>query len=187
MDTLKRAEIDLEKEMDKWIDLTLGALAIAFTRYWGWGVKRISNVMDEIQNAWDECAETNTKSMIQMLEEETGVELRSFTDNRGWRELAFLNNDLSKKINVNGMTKAQWVVMRRNQIKWMRPQIYASALLGLHRRYGFGYERLARLVGQIDDVIAECDYDKNKLLKVAYEEAHFVMKGKNDEILGFSN
>lgn len=174
MDALQRAEKHMNAQMEKWIDLVMGGLALVFKRYWGWGSVRIANVVSEIEEVWQECAATNEKSMIQMLDEEVGIEIKNHQEGKSWRELAFLNADI--KMNPNRMNKAQWIVMRTHQAQWMKQQIIACALIGLHRRYGFGFERLVRVLDQLEDVFAEFNEKPKDLLEAANKEANFVMK-----------
>ncbi len=89
--------------------------------------------------------------MIQMLENESGIELRIPETDKGWRELAYLN----AKINVGRMSKAQMVYMRQRQKKWIGAMLMACLFLSLHRKYGFGKDRLVRLMGQIHEIEAE--------------------------------
>lgn len=175
MNALTKAENKMQAEMDKWIDLIYGATAIVLKRYWGYGVKRTQATMDEVSSAWEECADTNEKSMIQMLEEETGIEIRNHEQGKGWRELAFLNADI--KVDPNKMTRMQWIVMRQHQAQWMKQQIVACTLLALHRRFEFGTDRLIRVAGQIEDVVREFGENRKLLLKAAYDEAGFTVKG----------
>ena len=90
MDVLKRVNRELNQEMRKQVDLIYSAAAIAFARYWdkGWGPERIRRIFDKTLETWNECGATNQISMIQMLENESGIELRIPNMDKGWRELA---------------------------------------------------------------------------------------------------
>lgn len=173
MDKIKRLELEREREMNKWTDLYCGALALALKRFWGYGTKRIQDVINRAYDVSEECANYGKeKSMIQMLDEETGIELRSYTDNRSYRETAFLSTNIKyKKLN-----DAQYMCMIISQIKWMRPVVLSILCLAMYRQQGFGYERLVRLISQMDEIINDHNQDKVALLRTARDEAKFVMQ-----------
>ena len=54
--------------------------------------------------------------------------------------------------------------------------VMACMFLALHRKYGFGPERLLRLMSQIDDIRIEFNYDRKALIKACEEEARVVLK-----------
>lgn len=70
------------------------------------------------------------------------------------------------------MTNAQWAYMRIRQKQWIAPQIMACIMVALHRKYGFGFERLSRLYNQIDAIRTEYNLDPDKLREACREETH---------------
>ena len=173
-DALKAAETAMQKEMERQVDMIYSAMAIAFHRYWGWGPLRIRRLMDKTQDAWDECGETNEVSMLQMLEDETGIEIRNHELGKSWHDLAYLN----AKIDMGRMNRAQWIYMRQRQKDWIGPQVIACVLLALYRKYGFGHQRCLRILGQIEEIEAEFGYDPKKLKAACFEEARVELKGR---------
>ena len=174
MDALRKAELELDREMKKQVDIIYSAAAIAFARYWndGWGPLRIRRIFDETLEAWNECGETNEMSMLEMLENETGIEVKIPDTDKSWHDLAFLN----AKIDMGRMNRAQWIYMRQRQKQWIGARVMACMFLALHRKYGFGPERRLRLRGQIDDIRIEFNYDRKALIKACEEEARVVLK-----------
>ena len=166
MDALKKAEVELTKEMFKQIDLIYTSTAIAFHRYWNWGNKRIKGLFDETTKTWNECAETNERSMLQMLEDETGIDIKRPDSDKSWHDVAYLNIE----IDIGDMTKAQLIYMRQQQKKWIGCQIIACLFLSLHRKYGFAAERLTRLMLQICEIRDEFKWDRKALLKACDDE-----------------
>lgn len=158
MDALRKAEIELEKEMKMQVDIIYSSAAIAFARYWndGWGPLRIRRIFDETLEAWNE----------------TGIEVKIPDTDKSWHDLAFLNS----KIDMGRMSRAQWIYMRQRQKQWIGAMVMACMLLALHRKYGFGPERLLRLMSQIDDIRIEFRYDRKALIKACEEEARVVLK-----------
>ena len=68
------------------------------------------------------------------------------------------------------MTDAQWLYMRQQQIKWVRPQLMACLMTALHRKYGFGYERCSRIYQQIQEIEAEYEADPKKIRQACRDE-----------------
>lgn len=175
MDALKKAEKELNDEMLKQVDIIYSSVAIAFARYWGWGSLRIRRLFDVTQAAWDECGATNDRSMLQMLEEETGIDLKmaEYPD-KSWHDVAYLNTEIA--MDPRRMTRAQWIYMRQQQKKWIGAQVLACMLLALHRKYGFGEERMVRLLEQINGIRDEFSWNRKALIKACEEEAGVELK-----------
>lgn len=102
----RSADMALQKELHRQVGIIYSAAAIALHRQWGWGKDRIIGLADMTREVWHECAKTNLRSMPQMLEEETGVEVQC-GDGTSWHELAFLNADITK---YDRMTNEQFFV-----------------------------------------------------------------------------
>lgn len=173
-DALKAAEIAMQKEMEKQVDIIYSAMAIAFHRYWNWGPLRIRRLMDVTQEVRDECSATNEKSMLEMLEDETGIEIRNHELGKSWHDLAYLN----AKIDMGRMSRAQWIYMRQRQKDWIGPQVIACVLLALYRKYGFGHVRCLRILQQIEEVESEYLMDPKVLKAACLEEAKVELKGR---------
>lgn len=161
---IEKAERELDRELNTQTPLIYGSAAIALRRYWGWGTKRIQRVFDQTQDIWAECAGTNAKSMIQMLDEQTGMDLRIPGSDRSWKDLAFLNADINMR-----MLPERWVYMRRQQIKWTNAQVRACLFLSLNRAEGFGGVRIQRLTEQMDAVQAEYNCNVPEIIKACKE------------------
>lgn len=86
---------------------------------------------------------------------------------KGWRELAYLN----AQIDMGQMSVAQMIYMRQRQKKWIDAMLMACLFLSLHRKYGFGKDRLVRLMGQIYEIETEYNFDRKKLVAACRTEA----------------
>lgn len=169
MDALRKAEIELDKEMHKQVDLIYSASAIAFSRHWGWGALKIRRLFDDTAATFDECGGSNDVSMLQMLENETGIELKIPNTDKSYSELAFMNTAI--KMDPRKMTRAQWIYMRQRQKTWIGAMVLGCLFLALHRKYNFGYKRLVRLMGQIDEIKEEYNYNRKALVQACREVA----------------
>lgn len=167
------ADIALQKEGERQALLIHGAAALALYRHWGWRKNRILDLLDKTEEVWNECAEDIDHSMIEMCETETGIEIQC-GDGKTWKDLHYLNS----KIDPGRMTPAKWIYMRRQQMKWMAPQVVAGILLALHRKCGFGFERCARIYGQIQEIQQEYNQDPKKVAAACLEETNVRIREK---------
>ena len=139
-------------ESKKQCTMLFAAASLALNRYWGMKQLAIIRVLRVAKDAWNECAQNDDLSMVQMCEEETGIELMN-EDGKHWKDLAFLNYSID--MDPAKMTNAQWVVMRNNQIRWVRPQVMACLLIALNKKYRFGFERCGKIYAQIEEIERE--------------------------------
>lgn len=159
--SIARSAVILDKKLNEEVGIIYSATALALYRYWGWRLERIKSLMDMTGEVWHECAGTNLKSMPQMLEEETGIEVQC-GDGKSWHDLAFLNASIDT---FDGkMTVPQFLYMRQQQLRWIPPNVTACILLSLYRRCGFGGDkRLPRIVSQIAGIREEFGNDADAL------------------------
>ena len=141
-----------------------GAMGIVLWRHWNKRVVAITSLFDLSRSVWRDCAKDHDSSMIQMCEDETGIEIQN-GDGASWHDVAYLNGSL----NPGMMNEAQWLYMRQQQIKWIRPQIMACLMVALHRKYGFGFERCARIYRQIDETAQEYRSDPKRIREACLE------------------
>ena len=135
--------------------LAYASVGLALSRYYGKGKRAITKVFYTTQAVWNDCAETQAKSMIMMCFEETGIEVRN-AEGKSWEDLPYLNGSFPK------LSNAEAVYMRYQQQKWIAPQIIACFLIAMHRNYGFGFERCARFYSLVQDIEAEHGMDGQK-------------------------
>ena len=141
-----------------------GATGIVLWREWGRRAEAIRRLFRLSREVWRDCAKDHDHSMIAMCEAETGIEIQN-GDGVSWHDVAYLNGSL----NPGMMNEAQWLYMRQQQIKWIRPQIMACLMVALHRKYGFGYERCARIYQQIEATALEYRNDPKRIRKACME------------------
>lgn len=161
----QKANADLEAEGRRQCMLLYSATALALRRHWNKGRQTILSLFEITGDTWRSCAETNEHSMIEMCEQETGIEIQC-GNGKTWRDLPYLNGTL----NTGRMTNAQWVYMRQRQKQWIAAQVTACILIALHRKYGFGFDRCARIYGQIQEIEAEYGMDQKKIQEACRAE-----------------
>lgn len=159
---IQKLEKELAKESRRQGVIVYGSAAIALYRYWGWRKQRLESLFDIVQDVWNECAQDNTVSMIQMLDNETGIELTLRENGRSYKEFDFLNGKLAL-YNIQNLTPFQMIAMRRGEIQWMGPTIQAALYLALHRKRRFGAERISRLLSQMFEIQDEFESKPHRI------------------------
>lgn len=154
----------LEREGRKQCFVLYGATAMALWKHWEKRQNTITRLFDITSEVWQTCASTNEKSMIEMCETETGIEVQC-GDGKSWENLLYLNGRLPE----TPLTNAQMVYMRQQQKKWIAPQVMACLMVALHRKYGFGYDRLVRIYAQIKEIEYEFDSDEKKIREACFQ------------------
>jgi hypothetical protein len=160
---LRDAERKLSEECNRQFFIMYGSFGIALHDNWGWGQKRVLNLYETTDKIWHEIGETNRKSMLQLLEEETGIELRLTDSDRSWHELRFMNCEVDDQ--MKQLTLGEAIYMRMQQTRWMSAMIQACLLLALYRLHGFGPERLSRLLNQVDDIREKHHYKTKPIIQ----------------------
>ena len=64
-------------ESKKQCTMLFAAASLALNRYWGMKQLAIIRVLRVAKDAWNECAQDDDLSMVQMCEDETGIELQN--------------------------------------------------------------------------------------------------------------
>lgn len=154
----------LEKEGDKWAAVLYSGLALAMYRNWNMKATAVTRLVDVTWDAWQECATDHDSSIIKMCEAETGIEVQNGSGT-SWRDVPYLSGE-----SLGDMTEEQWLYMRQQQIKWVKPSIMACILIGLHRKYGFGYDRCLRVYQQIQEIEDEYKDNPKRICRAAFEE-----------------
>ena len=146
---LQKATRRIETEGRKHCLCIYSATAMALWQYWGKKQEAINRIFELSHVVWNECAKDHDHSN---------------GDGKGWRDVWFLNGH-----DPGPMSYTQWLYMRQQQLKWIRPQIMACMLIALHRKYGFGFERCSRIYQQISDIEAEYRANPERLRKACFE------------------
>lgn len=161
----QKATANIETEGRRQCMMLYGAAGLALCRHHNKGRQAILNLFDLTGEVWHDCAKTNKHSMIEMCYRETGIEIQR-GDGKSWEDLPYLNATLD----TGQMSNAQWVYMRQQQIKWIAPQVMACIMVSLHRKWGFGFDRCARVYSQIDAIRGEYGNDPEKIRDACKKE-----------------
>ena len=144
---MKKADKELEKEITIQSGIIYPLCMYVLWKDYGWRQQRINNRMGECKKVWDECGEHSVnKSVLQMLEEETGIELQ-LEGMKSYHEYSFLDTGAWKG---RRLTPEIYTETRKAQKKWLGMTMIAAMALALHRSDGFGAERIGRFIAALD-------------------------------------
>ena len=178
MRAYKKATTELQKELDKQIQILYAASSVIWWRDYGWRQTRIMRRFQTTSELWHECNEWGVKkSMLQMLEEETGIEMQLSGYDRSYHEFSYLDGDVwdGKMLNLQ-----QTIYMHQQQKKWLAPLILACICLSLHRDEHWGADRIARFISRVDQMRQEYGEKPDRFRKLMEEETDLSI----DDILG---
>lgn len=131
----------------------------------GWGIKRLKKLCEELKGVFDDL-ENEDKSAIQILDEETGVEMMAEDCTKHYYELSFLDGKIweenKKKLKPKAYNAYATIAQQRMK-DWVRLQVYATIFIGLHRLYGYSHKRINDLYVRMYELEQEHDFDTKKI------------------------
>lgn len=172
MDALKKANKELDEASGIAMQLGFYRTIIALCRY-GWKRLRLERFMDKANEVYLECRKDDGKSLVQMCDEETGIEVRN-EEGESYLDTTYLNQakwDVEKaKFDKMPypMQRAYYISVRQHMKKWMYAQIMASIILALHRKEGWSFDRISAFLSVHDEIKAEFGNDIEKLNNEVY-------------------
>lgn len=170
MDAYKKAVMELEKALEEATRLVYPAMALALNDL-GWSNKKIEKTCESMAAVLSDIPED--KSLIQLLDEETGIELMCENSDLHWYELTYLNeaswNDYLRKHNGR-VSRAYMIQVKMAQKKWCIPMMYATVFVALYRKYHFTHEWLIKLYTRMDEIIHEVNMNTDLMEKLLEEK-----------------
>ena len=113
--------------------------------------------------------ENEDKSLIQLCDEEVGIELMCENSDKHWYELPYLFTDNWNEYLEKHDYKVQksWLIaVKQAQKKWCIPMMYATVFVALYRKYHFTHEWLTKLYIRMDEIIHEISFDTKQMDKL---------------------
>lgn len=159
MNALKKIEEQLNKELyNEFNKLYTVTAYVLWTKY-GWRKKRIITLFGSTQEIWEECANYGQyKSMLQMLEEETGIEM-AVPGKPSYHTIAYLNGDIKYD---QGITLEKMIYIRQRQKDWLTAIVLSGIALALYREYGFGFKRTNDFLQYVFEITGQYGKDCKK-------------------------
>ena len=168
---IKKARVELDKEIDKQNSLINAAGTLVFARSYGWDDNQIVEFYRSQEEVYEECGKTLNKSLIQMCSEETGIDLIREESDVTWEDLYYLNPDFG----VVELTPHQILYMTMQQKKWVRADLLAAFVLTAKRKYNFDEDELGELFVGIMEVLREYEGDIKRLREQCMKEVGFLV------------
>lgn len=167
MKAYKKITQELDRELHRQINIIYAASSVIWWQEYGWRETRIMRRFDTTTKLWDECNEWGVKkSMLQMLEEETGIEMQLSGYDRSYHEFSYLDGDAW---DGKFLTLPQTIYMHQQQKKWLAPLILACICLSLHRDEKWGADRIAKFIQQVDAMRQEYGERPDRFRKLMEE------------------
>lgn len=169
---IRKAEKELNEEIEKELDLVNCSLIIALNRYWNYKNERIEKILCVESEVWDECGADSNMSMVRKCDEECDIELIN-EDGVSYRTIMWLNAE-----NMRPLNDFEWLRFRQNQKKWSKAQILACSFIALKRAEGWSDNRLHELMSRMDDIRAEYGQNPKEIIQAALDECGYDWEGK---------
>lgn len=167
MNATQRANARLDKELRRQADILIPCASIVLWEEFGWRKVRIIRRFQTSIEVANECTEAGTsKSILQMLEDETGIELQLEGYDKSYHDLKFLD---PTGWDGRPPTTKELLYIRARQKKWLPMLLLAGLMISLHRDEGFGYERLVRFMTGIDNLRREYGDDAKPYRRLLQE------------------
>lgn len=161
---IAKATKEMQEETGRQYIMVHSAMAIALYQFWNYRKEQIDKIYSTCEKVWEECGADETMSMIRKCDEECDIELTN-QEGVSYREIAWLNDsEFTRPLN-----DYEFLVFRQNQKKWTKAQMMASVCLSVNRSEGWGFNRLSELMIRIDDIMADMDYNPDRICIAAHE------------------
>lgn len=170
MNGVQRASRKADQRITKELDNIYPAVTVIMWEEYGWRRTRIERFFKKTDEVWKECADAGVeKSMLSMLEEETGIEIK-MPGMKSFHEYAYLDaNAWDRK----PPTEKQVLYIRQQQIKWIPAMVVGGMCLALYRKEKWGAERVARFVSLLEQKKAEYGTNRKLYAKELEEKTDF--------------
>lgn len=173
MDATIRANKKADRETQKQVEIMYCIVAIVLWKRYGWKKLRIGRLFLQSQEVFEECAEAGTdKSMLSMLEDETGIEIRT-NGMKSYHEYAYLN---AEKWDGKPPTKMQLIYIRQQQMKWLPAVTFAGICLALYRKEGWGAERVSKFAEVYEDLKSQYGTDIKTYRELLSKETEYTIE-----------
>jgi hypothetical protein len=197
MDALKKAEKELDEESSRAMQLGFYRSILTLSTEFGWKKLRIERFLDNASDVYTECRGDGRKSLIQMCDEETGIEVRNDAD-ESYLDTPYLCQEIWDRERVRyekmpyPMQRAYFISVRQHMKKWMYAQVMASIILALHRKEGWGHERIVKFLEASEKYKANQNIEELKATVESETGMKYVWTGQdlclvNKEFKGITN
>lgn len=163
-----KAYSHLQKEQKTQVAIIYPSAVVTLWNTFGFRKKRIARVLAASQKVVDECAALGgVKSIIEVLDEETGIEL-TLPGMESYQQYASLYSEKWKGVKEH-LSAPEIIYLYKRMELWIPSQMIASLCVALHREEGFGFERLQRFISEVDGMRNQYGRDTKKYKELIKE------------------
>lgn len=166
MNADKKLKRELSQETQRCVDINFRSAILALFRYKKWDDIQLKSFLTEMRCAFEEVSKTE-KSSMQMLQEETGIELQN-GDGKHWYDLPYLND--YGWGNIKQVTSEQVVYIRQQQKKWLKTSLMATILYVMYKMFGWTMEEDLQLIEWMNEIENECNNNAKQLNQKMIDE-----------------
>lgn len=179
---IAKATKELQDSMDRSIDIYYSCAAIVLHKKYRFGSEKIKDIIKASHDSWLEVGDCNNISLVQLLDEETGIELAN-DYGESWEQFSYLN---SKKWDGVIPNWGYLVKVRHKEATWTNATALSGILIAVNRNCNFTQGKLIKLLADIQEFKAEYENDVPKLLRTVKEETGIELV-KNEKGLFFAD
>lgn len=140
-------------ELDKQFTIVTGCAVIILWELHGWRNVRIGRLSHYVHDIWQECADAEDQaSMLEICERETGIEM-TLDGLRSYHEFPYLDHKKWQGRKYPTMQEEMYIL--NQEIQWIPTMMIACLLVALHRKEGWGYQRLSEFANAINEIRKE--------------------------------
>lgn len=166
---IKAAEKEVEKEVNTQIDILYHSAALVLHQY-GWDREQIEEFASVSNDTYPECAD-NATSLLQLLYDETGIELQRSDGLQSFKDVLYLGT----KEQTRPLSAPEYLVMKQNQVKWVAAQITASIILALKRLGDWDNDKCGAFFEDLEDKKWQYNIDAEWIIRDCKEITGFYL------------
>lgn len=171
-EALRRTYAKQSKELTEQFAIINGAMCILFQERYGYRNKKIHRIALSNSNVWKEVSEAvGGETVLELCERETGIEM-SLDGEKSYHEFPYLDHNKWKGMKYP--SEAQEIFILNQEIKWIPSMMLAVLCISMHRLYGWGFGRLAKLCTEIDTIRKE-GHSSNYYRKLCKERYDLIL------------
>lgn len=166
---ISQAEKNIHTEVKRQIDILYHAAGLVLHDY-GWNREQIEDFACVSNDIYGECAD-NATSLIQMLYDETSIELKRSDGSQSFKDVLYLGD----KDQTKPLSAPEYLIMKQNQLKWVPAQITASIILALKRIRDWDDEQCGMFFEDLEDMKWRYDSDPQLLIHTSKQLTGFYL------------
>ena len=169
MNAIVKAERERRREQNHQRNIIFPCM---FTILWekGWDADKIMERVNDSVDAM-KCGYTQGLSVLEVLEEETGIEM-TLDGEKSYHEFAYFSADTQ----VKPLNAMQEVYVIHRTTKWIPTLMLAGICVALHRKDGWEYDELSDFIEKMNAIRSELGEDESRYADYMTEKTGYKPK-----------